>query len=234
MLSRKGVFAFLVISFSVLAFSHHVYAFGSKQNIEAQPAETVDTIKADDTTTKKVELKDDDRVLGKADAPVTILEYASFTCSHCADFHEETMPLIKRDYIATGKAKYVYRDFPLDRMSLDAAVMARCADKERYFGLTQMLFKNQTNWSGSPQYLKALRQIGAIAGLPPEKFEACMADEKLRKDILESRVDAEKTYGINSTPTFIVFGKDGQETLKGNQPYKVFRETLDRLGAKHK
>ncbi len=164
-----------------------------------------------------------ERVLGDPNAPVEIIEYASMTCPHCAAFHNDTMGEIKKKYIDTGKAKLVMRDFPFDRLGAMAAMMARCANPDRYFQFIDFLFKQQASWSRSQDPVGALAKIGKLGGLSQADFDACMSNEELLSGMLASRVEAVETYKVNSTPTFFVNG----EKITGNQPLEVFETAIE-------
>jgi protein-disulfide isomerase len=163
-----------------------------------------------------------DYVLGKADAPVTIIEYASLTCPHCAAFERETLPKIKENWIDTGKAKLVFRDFPLDGWALRAAMVARCAPPERYFGFIDALFQSQDVWARAANPQAALGRLAKLGGISDDKFQSCMKDEKLADTVAASRLAAEKQYGVESTPTFFVNGVK----LVGEQSYADFDKAL--------
>jgi protein-disulfide isomerase len=164
-----------------------------------------------------------DRMMGDANAPVTIIEYASLTCPHCAKFQSETLPEVEKNYVDTGKVKLIFRDFPLDRLALAASMMARCAPKERYFGLISSLFKGQGTWARDPDPRGALAGVGRLAGMPPGTFEACLNNREILDGILKQRKEAETKYKVNSTPTFIVNGKK----VEGEQSYEAFAKIID-------
>lgn len=164
----------------------------------------------------------EDRVLGKAEAPITIFEYASLTCPHCADFEAQTLPEIKKQWIETGKARLIYRDFPFDQAALHAAVLARCAPPDRFFAFLDVLFKEQADWAAAKDPTEALKRIGKLGGVGADQFDACMKDEKLVNRIVAERLAAEKQYGVDSTPTFFINGKK----LVGAQPYADFVKAL--------
>jgi protein-disulfide isomerase len=172
-----------------------------------------------------------ERVLGDPNAPITILEYSSMTCPHCADFHAKTLPQLKKDYIDTGKAKLVFRDFPFDRAALQASMLARCSNPERYFGFIDVLFKSQDKWARASDPAKALAQTGKLAGVGDEQFSACMANEALANKLIERRIEAEKKYGVESTPTFVIMRGDATEKVVGAQPVEEFARVLDKLGS---
>ncbi len=168
-----------------------------------------------------------DRVLGDANAPVTMFDFSSLTCPHCADFHTKTLPELKSRYIDTGKLKVVFRDFPLDPNALHAAMLARCAPAARYYGFLDVLFKGQTTWGRAPDPKKALAQIGALGGIPQADFDACMATKPLEDALIQRMFEAQKKYGITSTPTFLF--NDGVAKVEGAQALDKFVETIDRL-----
>lgn len=168
-----------------------------------------------------------DRVLGDPNAPVTIYDYSSMTCPHCAHFHTTILPELKTKYIDTGKVKLVFRDFPFDRHALTAAALARCAAPERYYPLLDILFKQQPQWSRAADPTAALSQIAKFAGLSQATIDACLADKQLADGIIKSRMDAEKIYKVDSTPAFIV--NDGKAKISGAQPVEEFAKIIDPL-----
>ncbi len=165
----------------------------------------------------------EDRVLGDPEAPVTIREFSSLTCPHCRSFHEETLPKLKETYIDTGKAKLVMHDFPLDGAAAAAAMMARCAPKQRYFPIIEVLFDKQAEWSRSQNVLAALTKIGRFAGMSEQTIQACFENEALFNAIRERRDAYSEEHDIRSTPTFLV----GEEKIVGAQPYETFVEAIE-------
>lgn len=167
-----------------------------------------------------------DRVLGNPDAPVTIYEYASMTCSHCAAFHKFGLPFIKSELIETGKAKLIFRDFPLDNFAVKAAAMARCAPADKFYPLLSMIMAEQERWAKASAPDEAVQKIGVLAGMEPEYIKACMADEDLKKAMMASMQDAQKTYAVSATPTFIF--KKGDERM---MEYPDFAEAMKKAEA---
>lgn len=165
----------------------------------------------------------DDRVMGNADAPVTIIEYSSLTCPHCAKFHAETLPQVKENWIAPGKARIVYRHFPLDGLALRAAMVANCFDDMRYFTFLDALFQGQDLWARAADPVEALQRVAALAGLDEATFQRCVADEEEANAILARRQHAETTYDVGSTPTFIVNGRK----VVGAVGYAKFNRILE-------
>lgn len=148
----------------------------------------------------------DEFVIGKADAPVTIVEYASLTCPHCARFHVDTLPGLKKEFIDTGKVRLVYRDFPLDRNALAAAIVARCAGPARYFGFIDTFYASQSNWARSSNPVDALGKLARLGGMSKKDFDACLKNKAVSDAVLEQRLEGEKTYKVNSTPTLYING----------------------------
>ncbi len=148
----------------------------------------------------------DDKFIGKAAAPVTIVEYFSLGCPHCKNFHENTLPKLKADYIDTGKARLVFRDFPLDGVSLAAAALTRCVPGEGYFAMVDTLFAQQEVWHVEGG-VDRLATIAKGAGLDQAAFDACISDKARREQIATSRQQAEEKLKVNATPTMIVNGR---------------------------
>jgi len=163
--------------------------------------------------------------IGDAAAPVTIIEFASLTCPHCASFHVNTLPELEKRYIDTGKVRLVLRDFPLDQTALKASVIAHCAGPDRYPQFVQVFFAQQASWARSNNPEQALRQLAQLGGLGADKIDACLADKSLEDAILQARLDGQQKYNIESTPSFIIGGK----THSGDQSIEKFAELIDPL-----
>jgi len=143
---------------------------------------------------------------GSEDAPVTIVEYASMTCPHCARFHNTVYPKLKEKYIDTGKVRLIMREFPLDRLALAAAMLTRCADKKQFFSLTTVLYKQQTVWARSKDPATELFKIAKLAGFTEEKFNACLKDKKIAQGIVDVKNTGLNKFQVQSTPTFFING----------------------------
>ena len=146
-----------------------------------------------------------EKAIGKDDAPVTIVEYASMTCPHCAHFHETTLPELKTKYIDTGKVRLIFREFPFDPRAEAGFMLARCSN-DNYFAMLDVLFKQQQSWAGVEDAKAALLQISKLAGFSQESFEACLTDQKLLDDVRAVRERGSNDFGVDSTPTFFING----------------------------
>ena len=147
-----------------------------------------------------------EQALGKADAPVTIIEYASMTCSHCAAFHNKTYPELKKRYIDTGKVRYIMREFPLDPLAAGAFMLARCAGDGKYFPLIETLFNQQGQWV-TQRPIEPLFAIARQAGFTRQTFDACLKDSKMLEGIEAVRNRGTEKFGVQSTPTFFINGQ---------------------------
>ncbi len=159
--------------------------------------------------------------LGKEDAPNTIVEYASMTCPHCAEFHKTVLPELKTKYIDTGQARLILREFPLDQLAAQASMLARCAGPDRHYPMVGALFDTQETWAVEDSTEKLL-QIAKQAGFTKEKFDQCIGDKALFEKIVETRTRGHETFGIDSTPTFFINGK----RLTGDQTVAAFEALL--------
>jgi protein-disulfide isomerase len=162
--------------------------------------------------------------LGDPNAPVTIIEYASLTCPHCAAFHTDVFPTLKAEYIDTGLVHFIARDVYFDRVALWASMLARCAGQERYFGVIDLLFETQATWSragGDAEIVEALYSIGRQAGMTNEEMNACLQDEAFVQALVADFQENVQADGIDSTPTFII---NGQKTT--NRPWAELEELI--------
>lgn len=166
-----------------------------------------------------------DMVLGSADAPITLIEYASMTCSHCADFHKFSFKRLKENYVDTGKVRLVFREFPLDQYALEASVFARCAGEDRYFDVVDMLFEKQLEWVTSRNISGTLRSYGLAEGLGEDEYKACQENEVLLKRLAARRIEGRETYGVSATPSLVINGK----LYEGSRQYALLAAFLDNL-----
>ena len=163
-------------------------------------------------------------VLGSADAPVTMIEYSSLGCPHCAAFHRDTLPRIKKEYIDTGKLRLIYRDFPLGTPALAASMIARCSGPRKFFGFIEILYRSQAQWSRSDNPLEALTRVSRFGGMTEADVEACLKYQALLESIRKGAEAAQKNHQINSTPTFLI----GGGMISGAQPFETFKKAIDK------
>jgi len=158
----------------------------------------------------EMEIHPDDRILGVESAPVTIIEYSSLTCPHCAALHRDTLPQVKESWVGPGRARIVFRHYPLDGLALHAAAVADCIEGDRFFAFIDLLFKSQSRWVKADDPLKALDQMARLAGMSGETFQSCVNDEAEMDRILARAQEGRETYGIEATPTLIINGRKVQ------------------------
>jgi protein-disulfide isomerase len=170
----------------------------------------------------------EDYVLGRAEAPITIIEYASLSCPHCAHFHAVTLPGVLQNWILPGRARLVFRDYPIDKGALLAAMLARCAERPVYFDLIGDMFAQQEKWATADDLPSALAAIGMAHGLTADQVRACWVDEGLANRIIEGAYTAQKEYGVGATPTFFINGV----LFDGDQGWDVFNQALEAAAAK--
>lgn len=172
-------------------------------------------------TTRTVEVM----AMGAEDAPVTVIEYASLTCPHCARFHIDVFDKIKANYIETGKVRFIVRDVYFDRYGLWGAMVARCGGQDRYFGIVDRLYARQSEWSRLPEPADAIAAIFAIgrqAGLTDEEMDACVQDQAFAEALVAEFQKTTEADGVQATPTFIINGRKEE-----NMGYEEFAAKLD-------
>ena len=159
---------------------------------------------------------------GKADAPVVITEYSSFTCPHCATFHNDTYPALKKKYIDTGKVKLIFRPFPLDPLAAAVSMLAKCVPAEQHFPIVHKFFKEQKAWAYSKSPVDSLKKIWSESGFDSESFDKCLTNQKILDGILSVKAKAAQELEIQSTPTFDVNG----EVVRGSLPFKELEKLI--------
>ena len=165
--------------------------------------------------------------IGAEDAPITMVEYASFTCPHCANFHSDVLPLIKENYIDTGKVRMIYRGIYFDRLGLWADMLARCGGPDRYFGITGMIYEKQSEWTSADSAVGVvdnLYAIGRLAGMKQADMEACMQDNETAQAMVKSSTENADADEVNATPTFVINGQ-----TVSNMAYSGFVDEFERI-----
>ena len=170
-----------------------------------------------------------DLAVGPADAKVTIVEYASMTCGHCAHFTTDIWPELKKKYVDTNKVRYIFREFPLDNLAAAASMLARCTGGDKALPLIEVLFEKQKEWAfGEGNPVPRLFEIAKQVGFTQESFDKCLTDQKLLDDITAGRTRASDVFGVSATPTFYINGKK----LDGSPTMEKFDEMIEPLLAK--
>ena len=179
------------------------------------------------SATTVLEVTEDDFVVGDKNAPVTIIEYASLSCSHCANFHNNTLEDLIKEYVDTGKARIVFRDFPFNYPALIGSMVLRCIPEDVRYDYMNALFQLQPKWvvrenAKSTQELYKIMQSG---GMTKEEFETCTNNVELENTILQALIAAQNEFNIQSTPSFLINGN----LVEGNKSIKEFRQIIDRI-----
>lgn len=165
--------------------------------------------------------------VGAADAPITLLEFSSLSCPHCATFHSTSLAPIKKDYVDTGKVKIIFMDFPLNRQALDATLLMRCVDTNNRYDFMNMLFEQQNQWAFDADHRDKLVQYATLLGMTRNQAESCMNDVDKERDLLTNMKMASDRYGITSTPSFVVL--PGEQKVAGAQPYGAFSQIFESI-----
>ena len=194
-----------VVAVAAIAAGVH---FGTRS---AGPGPAPTAVAATPTASSLLAIQPADHVLGDPKAPVTMIEYASFTCPHCAHFHTQILPELKKKWIDTGKAKLIYRDFPLDQTAVKAAQLAECSGKDRYFAVVDMIFGTQATWAAATDPIAELAKSLRIAGMGDNEVKACLANDAVANGVIADYRGGE-ILGVNSTPTLFINGQQYRGT----------------------
>jgi len=172
--------------------------------------------------------------MGDSKAPVTIIEYSSLTCGHCAQFHTNVLPQIQQKYINPGKVRIVFRDYPGDQVSLQAHQVAWCKGGIKYMDFMKLLYSSQEKWLTASDPLAALKSIAAQNGIPEKQFDACITDQELLDKIIQVRLEGQKKYHITATPTIVINAKIYPQALTFEEFEKIIKPLLEPAAEKNK
>lgn len=170
-----------------------------------------------------LQIQNNDRIIGDPKAPVTVIEYASMTCSHCADFHNKIYPEIKEAFINTGQVKWVLRSLPWDDAAAYISKINRCVPAEQFEAVSSAYFKAQKDWMTAENPLAEVKKIGRLAGLSEEKFDACVADQALTKEVLAMKRVATEVLNVRGTPAFFING----ERVEGGRNFTFMKKAIE-------
>ena len=163
-----------------------------------------------------------ERFIGREDAPVTVIEYHSLTCGNCARFHTEVFPRLKQVFVDPGLVRFALRDFPFDRVALDAAAAVHCAGPDRFEAMVSTLYAEKESWAHAPDPRPWLRRTAGLAGVTTERLEACWSDRGFLDPIVASRLEGMRDFGVDATPSFVIGGR----LHRGVLPFERFAELL--------
>jgi len=167
-----------------------------------------------------------DKILGAEDAPVTIIEYASMTCGHCANFHNTTYKELKDQYVETGKVRFIFREFPLDPVASAAFMLARCAPEDKYFDVVDIMFEQQRTWAYSDNPYNSLLNFSKQIGFTQESFEQCLTNQGLLDAVNAVRERGANDFGVTSTPTFFINGEKHSGAMSFEEMSKLIDDQL--------
>ncbi|UXM94158.1 DsbA family protein [Bartonella sp. HY329] len=228
-INKKKYFASLAAATAIFLGSVSGFAFA--QN--ATPQQQLQQLKplahvAAEELLRPGQIKD--MVEGDENAPITIVEYASLTCSHCADFVVNTLPQIREKYINTGKVRIVFREFAGDDRAAVGFMLARCVPEDRYFPFIQLLFEKQAEWAFVPDAETPLKQLAKLAGIDDDKFKACVTDQKMYDALRANLKRGLEEFGVRATPTFFINGDPVQGTKSFAEMSALIDAKLKELG----
>ena len=174
-----------------------------------------------------LEISDSDFVIGSKDAPITMIEYASLSCGHCANFHTDSLPVLKKEYVDTGKLKIVFRDFPFNYPALLGSMMLRCIPSDVRYDYMNALFMLQNNWVNreNKKTKQELFKIMQSGGMTKDEFDICYKNKDIENEILLGVMNAQNEFNIKSTPSFLINGK----LIEGNKSIKEFKKIIDKI-----
>lgn len=223
-LSRNQVIIVLAALAAMLGVAYAVFSPGSSPLELADKNTPSNTVNVAESKTDELMAKGplEENAFGNPDAAVTIIEYSSLTCGHCANFHKNVLPKLKQKYIDTGKVRYIIREFPLDDLAKGAFMLARCAGPVRYLSFVETLYAKQEEWAFTDDPLPKLRELSKQAGFTEDRFNQCLRDQKLLDGINIVQERGEK-LGVRSTPSFFING----QLLKGVNSVEAFDKIIE-------
>jgi protein-disulfide isomerase len=217
------------------------YSKESPKEVTQNPQDAVSAAVNEEAAANKIkrddallQISNSDMIYGDRKAPVIIIEYASLSCPHCANFYREGFEKLKTEYIDSGKVQFIYRDFPLNQPALAASMLSFCYNEDNkenksddYYGFIKVLFKTQDSWAFDPKYSEKLASIAKLDGMSEDRFKSCMGDQKLQSKILQSRMEAAKSLQLQSTPTFFINGEISEGYIDYPSLKKIIEKKLD-------
>lgn len=233
---RKGLIGLLAVAVVVIVGLYMGMGMNKPAAVEAnnvQPAaassestndNSGEAVKAQEEAKAPASAHGSTYALGNPNAPIKIKEFASLSCSHCAEFATETFPEVKEKLIDTGKVYFEFVHFPLNASAMDGALIALCMPEERYHQFISFLFEQQAQWAFNKDYRQILKQNAKLLGASEEKLEACLNDEKKKADIVAAMQEASDKYEVRSTPSFVVNGKT---TMSGAMSFSEFKKRIE-------
>ena len=202
-MKKKEVTKRLLLFFSLIFFCFN--------NADARIVDTIEALK--------------EKRIGLESANIEIIEFASLTCGHCAKFHNEVFPKIKKEFIDTGKVSFIYNDFPLDKFALKASVIARCSGEKKFFSFLKVLYSKQKDWTRTEDPFRSLLKIAKLGGLKNDEIKVCVGNKSIEDGLLKQRLDASKKFDIKATPTLYING----EKYEGDLTFEALKLKINTL-----
>ncbi len=221
---RRNKIGLLVLGLVACMSIYHIFTDTYNGNSEAIDFAIIESQEVNNLNLSVSDASLQELSIGDTNAPVTIIEYASMTCSHCADFHTKTYPELKKNYIEKGELRFIFREFPLDKLSMATSMLARCVDNSISLAFIDILFQNREKWY-SDNAITELKKLSKQAGLSSEDFDQCLNDQELLDQLIMQKESAIADFQINSTPSFIINGK----VISGNKPYSYFKSEIEKI-----
>jgi protein-disulfide isomerase len=222
LITNNKIKIFLSVLLAIILWFVFVYNnnISSKEN-NSNDIESTKDYRSDISSDLLVTGSLEDRFIGNENAPITIIEYASMTCSHCADFHAGVYPELKEKYVDTGIVKFIFREFPIDQLAVALSMLGRCVEDEKYFPFINILFRQRAQWL-IEQPIEPLKNLSKQAGLTNKLFDQCLKDQELLDSLLSSKKYASEKLAVTSTPTFFINNK----MIIGSQSFETFENEI--------
>lgn len=211
------------LTFGQTAFAADEITTNTDSTTDAETTEMVTNSSPNDVGPFFDKQKTVDHIIGSADAKVTIIEYASLTCPHCANFHQNTFKQFKTNYIDTGKVRFIYRNFHLDQLALAGTMLAQCAPEDQYFTIIDLLFTSQSQWVGAEKQFDEMLKVLKLVGYSAEKVNECFAQSQLVSDFVDDRQYASDILQVSATPTLFI----NEVKHETNNDYATFTAAVD-------
>lgn len=226
---RTTIIIVTMIVISGLAYKTYTAKANAPAVNNAQSAQTPSNHATKDADQSNKELTVDgnpyERIIGNKDSKIQVIEYASLSCPHCANFHKHVFPEIKKAFIDTNKIGFTFRDFPFDQRAYKAAILTRCIDKKQYFPFLKTILTTQDDWLMSLRWEEKLRNVAFSAGMTKTAYQTCIDNKDIAQYVLNSRIEGAQRYHVEATPSFVINGK----LHRGEMDFETFSKIINEI-----